>query len=313
MNVGDNSNLLGYTGNAHNIGLFDQESNFNFMRNQYNNSLLYGGDYFYSNNLNSFFKNNLEDSMMRKINTTTEKEKEVTNFNPIIKVNNIINNDVTNNSQSPVLNKKTKRNNITENDKNKTKKKRTHPISLDEILEECEKKTIKTNKTQGTEKSKNSKKNKNDQAEQQSMADIKQTHSINISNTNPCIINQNNYFANYPSNNFSANINPPHQRQQKYVYNNNNLNIGMPMDIPHPTKFFNNKLGLYPFGHSPNPVFTLYPRQHLDYNYMMGYPMNPMNPITPAPQNYYYPSNPHINNQKAIDHSGLKGKKKKHI
>ena len=82
----ENSNLLNYSNNH--IGLFDHESNMNLLRNPYNNSLFFNDNMFYSNNLNSMFVRNNEDSMMKVINSSYFRE---TRDNKIKETNAIIN------------------------------------------------------------------------------------------------------------------------------------------------------------------------------------------------------------------------------
>lgn len=234
----ENSNLMNfnnYNNFNNNITNLFEDSNLNILKNNYNSNLHFGDNLFNSNNLNSMFiRNNMEDSMMKKINNTntmntklvynTTNNNNNNNFNPIeeplTQQKNIARKIEEVSDESTLLNKKTKNKKEkkpkdTSGVKSKIKNKRTKPVNLDEILNS----EIEKNKTS---------KNQN----------------INISSTNPCIINQNNFFNNYPN----------------YQMNNKN------MDIPEPSNFIADK----------QPVMKLpyYPVE----NYMMNYP-SPRFPI----------------------------------
>jgi hypothetical protein len=183
------------------------------------------------------------------------------------------------------LNKKKKRKstvttNTTTNTKDvKIKTKRTSPVNLEDVLDNCEKtsKTKSSSKKSAT-KNKNSlendKQNSNNKSKtNKSNSPTAKTQNFNISNTSPYIINQNNYFNAFNPNNYNngCNLIDP-TNNQRFYYTGNNQHVfpntmNNNLDIPHPNKFFNpgEKLG-YQF----HPMAG---RMNLDPQYMMNYQM----------------------------------------
>jgi hypothetical protein len=180
------------------------------------------------------------------------------------------------------LNKKTKRKNDSESKNkltDKLKKKRTHPVNLDEVLESCDNKTKKGKKQKHLQT--DSIKIGNTSSipiSNLNQASASNQHSnINISNTNPYIINQNNYFNGFnPSGTpvvpqIEQNSHLPHQRfyyAQPQIY---------PIDIPHPNNFMStgNNINYQMTGGTADPQYMWNNFPQMMNKFPIGYYNNP--------------------------------------
>lgn len=273
--------------------------------------MFFNDNMFYSNNLNSMFNRNNDDSMMKVINSSyfrdtrgvenKLKENITCNDNKnetSIQNDEVFNKPMNNEKISSNLNKKTKRKKSSGNsgykdeftDAKVKKRKRTEPINLEDILEDSER-TSKTTEYK-SESIKKKKKEKESAKQDESGCILNNvnnmqnhipiplnTQNINISNTNPYIINQNNYFNAYNSG-ISAGCPPMGEMNNKPrllmnhgnmippVNNSNCTNI----DIPHPNKFFNPNYNVnninYPQMHPIQGMHSPFVDPHCLMNYM---------------------------------------------
>jgi hypothetical protein len=262
------------------------------------------------------FNRNNDDSMMKVINSSyfrdtrmvdNKLKENITGNDSVINNNNknetnnendeVFNKPMNNEKNYTNLNKKTKRKKSSGNSGYKEEssgakakmRKRTEPINLEDILEESER-TSKTTeyKSESIKKKKKEKESAKQDESGCTLTNVNNmqnhipiplnTQNINISNTNPYIINQNNYFNAYNSG-ISAGSPPMGEINNKSrllmnhgtmippVNNTNSTNI----DIPHPNKFFNPNYNVnnmnYPQFHPIQGMQS----QFVDPHYMMNY------------------------------------------
>ena len=197
INFGESSNLL--TNNL--LPNFFEDENSLFLPKNINTNL-YGEEQFHSNHLNSLFmfnNQNVEDSLMKKINKKFDQQE--------------INNK--DQGYSSAVNNFKSEDNL--NIKRKRRRDSLNKDNSSTIDQTKQKKYSKTAKKNEYEKLNNNVTNKKRKINTNQNIT---TQNINISNTNPYIFNQNNYYNNYNPNTFPEN--------QSLPMNNNESNINNP-------------------------------------------------------------------------------------
>jgi hypothetical protein len=248
------------------LDLFGNESNY-FKTNMFNHSNLF--DMNSNLNLTSTF-NRPEDSQMFKLNAGPSyfgrKENSMIlppSENNLDKVPSFtLPHNKIMETKEQNLQKKTKRKSQKDSQQKQPNKKKSRPIQLDEVLDSEVMSRKSENKSHtGVLNKPKSKKGIENASSKNITTNPLNSQNINISNTNPCIINQNNYF--------NTGLNNPINE----VNNQPGFNMYNPLphnlDIPHPNKFFSNNLN---FQYNPmmDPQFIMMMKMNQYYR-QMGY------------------------------------------
>jgi hypothetical protein len=323
FNMNENSNIFNYTNHHHIGGIFDQESNFNLMRNYGgNNSMFYNDNMFNSNLLNTNFMRNVEDTMMKRISSSIDKEREAPNGNV-----NAGHNEHNGNISHIITNRNVNYDNI------------NNTASMDESVDEKARDNIKLltkkSKRKGKDNTRGNLNNgevanispkaknaMNDKSEDGNVADSnnkstigknrnkaaakKRMTPVNLDELLDNCANVSNVNANNAARNKKAKNNKGVKEDSKIASNMNGniaMNMNMKMNMPMNMNIASNN-GV--FANSVIPVNSVYPGNNNFTNSMNN--MNNMNipgnvntaRNNLAPMAMYHPANNYINNPSPI-------------